>query len=90
MPELILHPIKKPDGIERVPPPNLLSRAKGRNVKITLLDGTELTGVIDGYTQYEIRLKNDKRDLLVFKHAIKMIEGDFSRADKNITKEEKK
>ncbi len=75
---------------QKVPPPDFIARAKGRTVKVTLLNGTEITGVIDGYTRYEVRVKTEKCDLLLFKHSIQMIDGNFSRKEKNNTEEAKK
>lgn len=66
----------------RIQPPNYIARLLHRSVIIHLFDGEKVEGVVDGFNNYEIRIKTDKIDLLIQKHAIKFIEGDFSRQDK--------
>lgn len=66
----------------RVQPPNYIARLLHRSVIINLIDGEEVEGVVDGFNNYEIRIKTDTEDLLIQKHAIVYIKGDFSRQDK--------
>lgn len=66
----------------RFQPPNYIARLLHRTVTIYLYEGDVIEGIIDGFNNYEIRIKTKDRDLLIPKHAIKLIEGDFSRQDK--------
>lgn len=66
----------------RFQPPNYIARLLHRSVIINLIDGEEVEGVVDGFNNYEIRIKTDTEDLLIQKHAIVYIKGDFSRQDK--------
>jgi host factor-I protein len=64
---------KKP--IARHEPPQLLPRFLGKKVTIRLLSGVQpITGLIKAHNPYEIMLQTAKGDILVFKHAIAVIE----------------
>ena len=66
----------------RFQPPNYIARILHRTVTIYLNDGEKVEGIVDGFNNYEIRIKTDTKDILVPKHAIKLMEGDFSRQGK--------
>lgn len=56
-------------------PPQFIPKLRGKKVTIRLVSGGQpVTGTIEGYNPYEILLKTAKGQLLVFKHAIAMIE----------------
>lgn len=63
----------------RFQPPNYIARLLHRTVTIHLVDGEKVEGVVDGFNNYEIRIKTDEKDILLHKHAIVQMEGDFSR-----------
>lgn len=70
-------------------PPNYIARLLHREVTITPIKGDKITGVVDGFNAWEIRIKTKETlgkygsDILVFKHAILRIDGDLSRSGKN-------
>lgn len=74
--------LEKSKADDRFQPPNYISRVLHRTVTIYLINSNIVEGVVDGFNNYEIRIKTDKKDILVPKHAIILIEGDFSRQDK--------
>ncbi len=66
----------------RFQPPNYIARLLHRTAKIHLNNGDVVEGTVDGFNNYEIRIKTNEKDILVPKHAILRIEGDFSRQGK--------
>jgi host factor-I protein len=56
-------------------PPQFIPKLLGKKVTIRLLSGGQpITGTIKAYNAYEIMLQTAKGDVLVFKHAIAVIE----------------
>jgi RNA chaperone Hfq len=55
--------------------PQFIPKLKGRKVVIRLVSGGQpVTGMVEGYNAYEILIKTAKGEILVFKHAIAVIE----------------
>jgi len=55
--------------------PHFISKLKGKKVVIRLVSGGQpVTGMVEGYNAYEILIKTAKGQVLVFKHAIAVIE----------------
>jgi len=55
--------------------PQFIPKLKGKKVVIRLVTGGQpVTGIVEGYNPYEILIKTVKGQLLVFKHAIAVIE----------------
>jgi len=55
--------------------PQFIPKLKGKKVVIRLVTGGQpVTGIVEGYNPYEILIKTVKGQLLVFKHAIAIIE----------------
>ena len=55
--------------------PHFIPKLKGKKVVIRLVSGGQpVTGMVDGYNAYEILIKTTKGQVLVFKHAIAVIE----------------
>ena len=55
--------------------PQFIPKLRGKKVIIRLASGGQpITGVLEGYNAYEILIKTTKRQILVFKHAIAVIE----------------
>ena len=55
--------------------PQFISKLKGKKVTIRLVTGGQpITGIVEGYNPYEILIKTVKGQVLVFKHAIAVIE----------------
>jgi sRNA-binding regulator protein Hfq len=56
-------------------PPQFIPKLIGQKIVIRLISGGQpLTGVLEAYNPYEILLKTAKGNILVFKHAIAVIE----------------
>jgi sRNA-binding regulator protein Hfq len=56
-------------------PPQFIPKLKGKKVVIRLVSGGQpVTGTLEGYNPYEIIIKTVKGQILVFKHAIAVIE----------------
>ena len=56
-------------------PPQFIPKLKGKKVIIRLVSGGQpVTGTIEEYNPYEIIIKTVKGQILVFKHAIAVIE----------------
>jgi len=56
-------------------PPQFIPKLKGKKVIIRLVSGGQpVTGIVEGYNPYEILLQTAKGQVLVFKHAIAVIE----------------
>ena len=56
-------------------PPQFIPKLLGKKVTIRMLSGGQpITGTITAYNPYEIMLETAKGDVLVFKHAIAVIE----------------
>jgi len=62
----------------RFQPPNYIARLLHKTVTIELNNGEDVEGVVDGFNNYEIRIKTDTEDLLIQKHAIVYIKGDLA------------
>jgi sRNA-binding regulator protein Hfq len=55
--------------------PQFIPKLKGKKVIIRLVTGGQpVTGIVGGYNPYEILIKTAKGEILVFKHAIAVIE----------------
>ena len=55
--------------------PHFIPKLKGKKVIIRLVAGGQpITGILEGYTPYEILIQTIKGQLLVLKHAIATIE----------------
>ena len=55
--------------------PHFIPKLRGKKVVIRLVSGGQpVTGMVDGYNAYEILIKTTKGQVLVFKHAIAVIE----------------
>ena len=55
--------------------PQFIPKLKGKKVVIRLVSGGQpVTGILEGYNPYEILIKTAKGQVLVFKHAIAVME----------------
>jgi RNA chaperone Hfq len=55
--------------------PQFIPKLKGKRVTIRLVSGGQpITGTVEGYNPYEILIQTIKGQVLVFKHAIAVIE----------------
>ena len=55
--------------------PQFIPKLRGKKVTIRLVTGGQpVTGIAEGYNPYEILIKTIKGQILVFKHAIAVIE----------------
>lgn len=55
--------------------PHFIPKLRGEKVTIRLVTGGQpITGVLEGYNPYEILIQTMKGQVLVFKHAIAVIE----------------
>jgi RNA chaperone Hfq len=55
--------------------PHFIPKLRGKKVTIRLVTGGQpITGILEGYNAYEILIKTTKGQILVFKHAIAIIE----------------
>jgi RNA chaperone Hfq len=55
--------------------PQFIPKLKGKKVIIRLVSGGQpITGIVEGYNAYEILIKTTKGQVLVFKHAIAVME----------------
>ena len=55
--------------------PQFIPKLKGKKVVIRLVSGGQpVTGIVEGYNPYEILIKTAKGQVLVFKHAIAVLE----------------
>lgn len=55
--------------------PHFIPKLKGQKVTIRLVSGGQpITGRVEGYNAYEILIQTAKGQVLVFKHAIAVIE----------------
>jgi len=55
--------------------PHFIPKLRGKKVTIRLVTGGQpVTGILEGYNAYEILIKTAKGQVLVFKHAIAVIE----------------
>ena len=55
--------------------PHFIPKLKGKKIIIRLVTGGQpITGVLEGYNPYEIFVQTVKGQVLVFKHAIAVIE----------------
>ena len=55
--------------------PQFIPKLRGKKVTIRLVSGGQpITGTVEGYNPYEILIKTAKGQVLVFKHAIAVIE----------------
>ena len=56
-------------------PPQFIPKLRGKKVIIRLVSGGQpVTGTIEGYNPYEILIQTAKGQVLVFKHAIAVLE----------------
>jgi sRNA-binding regulator protein Hfq len=55
--------------------PHFIPKLRGKKVIIRLVSGGQpITGTVEGYNAYEILIKTAKGEILLFKHAIAVIE----------------
>jgi RNA chaperone Hfq len=55
--------------------PHFIPKLRGKKVTIRLVSGGQpITGILEGYNPYEILIKTAKGEILVFKHAIAVME----------------
>jgi RNA chaperone Hfq len=55
--------------------PHFIPKLNGKKVTIRLVTGGQpVTGIVEGYNPYEILIKTAKGEILVFKHAIAVME----------------
>jgi RNA chaperone Hfq len=55
--------------------PHFIPKLRGKKVTIRLVTGGQpITGILEGYNAYEILIKTAKGQVLVFKHAIAVME----------------
>ncbi len=55
--------------------PQFIPKLRGKKVTIRLVSGGQpITGIVEGYNPYEILIKTAKGEILVFKHAIAILE----------------
>jgi RNA chaperone Hfq len=55
--------------------PQFIPKLKGKKVVIRLVSGGQpITGKVEGYNPYEILIQTAKGQILVFKHAIAVLE----------------
>jgi len=55
--------------------PQFIPKLRGKKVTIRLVTGGQpITGIMEGYNAYEILIKTAKGEILVFKHAIAVME----------------
>ena len=55
--------------------PQFIPKLRGKKVTIRLVSGGQpITGIVEGYNPYEILIKTAKGEILVFKHAIAVLE----------------
>jgi RNA chaperone Hfq len=55
--------------------PHFIPKLRGKKVTIRLVTGGQpITGILEGYNAYEILIKTAKEQVLVFKHAIAVME----------------
>lgn len=55
--------------------PQFIPKLRGKKVTIRLVTGGQpITGILEGYNAYEILIKTAKGEILVFKHAIAILE----------------
>jgi len=55
--------------------PQFIPKLRGKKVTIRLVSGGQpITGIVEGYNPYEIRIQTAKGQILVFKHAIAVME----------------
>jgi len=55
--------------------PQFIPKLRGKKVIIRLVSGGQpITGIVEGYNAYEILIRTAKGQVLVFKHAIAVIE----------------
>ncbi len=59
----------------RLGPPQFIPKLRGKKVIIRLVSGGKpVTGIVEGYNPYEILIQTVKGQILVFKHAIAVME----------------
>jgi RNA chaperone Hfq len=64
-----------PQRAPRETGPQFIPKLKGKKVIIRLVSGGQpVTGIVEGYNSYEILIQTVKGQILVFKHAIAVIE----------------
>ena len=66
---------EKPKTSPKQTGPHFIPKLKGKKVIIRVKSGGQpVTGIVEGYNPYEILIKTVKGQVLVFKHAIAVIE----------------
>lgn len=53
---------------------DLLNEYGGKKIKLTLNDGSTMTGVLERYDRFNLRIKKNSKTQVVMKHAIAVIE----------------
>ena len=66
---------EKPKTSPKQTGPHFIPKLRGKKVTIRLVTGGQpITGILEGYNPYEILIQTVKGQVLVFKHAIAVIE----------------
>lgn len=55
--------------------PQFLPPLVGHKVNVRLLQGQPITGVLAGFNKYELKIEVGKRTLIIYKHAVAIIEA---------------
>jgi sRNA-binding regulator protein Hfq len=70
--------VKKEKATERrapLPPSTFIPRLLGKKVTLRLVGGGQpITGVMEEFTPYELRVRVNMKEYVVFKHAVATIE----------------
>lgn len=62
------------DGAKRASWPQFFPRLLGEKVMVRLMDGRPINGVLRGFNAYEIVMETNGKTMMIFKHAISIIE----------------
>ena len=66
---------EKPKTSPKQTGPHFIPKLKGKKIIIRLKSGGQpVTGIVEGYNPYEILIQTTKGQVLVFKHAIAVLE----------------
>ena len=55
-------------------PPQFFPRLLGEKVMVRLMDGRPINGVLRGFNAYEIVMETNGKTMMIFKHAVSIIE----------------
>lgn len=62
------------EGVKRPSWPQFFPRLLGEKLMVRLMDGRPISGVLRGFNAYEIVMETNGKTLMIFKHAIAVIE----------------